>query len=154
MDIETAQIIKGLASRDPYDQYFAMLSIEEEGRTDLLPRVLPLCQSLFADIRTMAFLTIGNLGSRESQFYAKALLPLLNDVDAAMRYEAAEALGSLGSICALADLRRAALEDPDRRVRVQAAKSARLIKGELLPEDEQREIRLILFDPYHQNAAA
>ena len=120
MDIDTARIVKGLISPDPYDQYFAMLTIEEDGRVDLLPRLMPLCRSPYADIRSMAVLTVG----------------------------------ALDYVPALHELKRLAAEDSDKDVRQRAAKSARMISGELLPGDVAPDLLTILFDPYHHNVAA
>lgn len=151
-DKVTLEILNGLASDDPYDQYFAIMSIDDLERPDLVPHLVPLLESPYADIRVMAIATIGENAKRAKpgvDHWASLIEPMLfhqSDVD--VRYEAADVLGRLGLMRSVEVLCQAGAEDPDEEVRACAAKSARLITGQLEPGDEFEEVQMFVFDPF------
>lgn len=147
-DLETSEILCGLRSRNPYDQYFAVIAMEEMSRIDLLAHVVPLFRSRSMDVRVVAIRAVGLLGGKESGFYSALLAPLLEDLSANVRYETVAALGRLAHLGSSASLSRIADSDMNRQVRKRAAQSARLVCGQPVPGDEMEEPRRTLaFNP-------
>ena len=146
--METSDITRGLHSRNPYDQYFAIIAVEELMRIDLLPHVIPLFRSRFRDVKITAIQAAGLLGLLEPVFYSEALLPLLRDPSSDIRYETATALGHLAHLNAFAALCRVAEDDPNAHVRKRAAKSARMVCGEIRAGDEEEDLRVVAFSPF------
>jgi HEAT repeat protein len=147
-ELETSGILRGLRSRDPYDIYFAVVGIEETGRIELLPKLVPLFRSRYLDVRIAAIRAVGALGLNECAFFAATVLPMLADRSASVRYEAAKALGRLAHIAAFEPLIALAEADAHQDVRAHAAQSARLIAGCPEPGDEVEEPRVVSFNPF------
>ena len=147
-ELETSSLLKSLHSRDPYDLYFAVIEVEETGRIDLLPRLIPLFHSRYIDVKTAAIRAVGALGVTDAAFYTATILPMLTDGSVSTRYEAAKALARLAQLSAFDPLAELADEDPHPEVRRRAAQSARLIGGCPEPGDEVEEPRVVSFNPF------
>ena len=130
-----SEILGQLQSLDPYDQYFAVLTICDLKRAELLPAVVPLIQSRYADLRYLVVQTIGDLGGADSKFYGPFLVPLLESKDPELRQYAAEALGALDYQEAIPAIERMVRRESDVDTQLFSNRALRMLKGEALPED-------------------
>ena len=141
-----AEILAQLHSFDPCDQYFAVLSIHDLERTDLLPAVVPLVQSPLKDLRYLAVQAIGDLGRSNRHYFGPVLLPLLENADAEMRQYAAEALGSIDYQEAIPAIERMLRRETDDESIRFTERALRFLKRESLDEDSVPTFRLTAVD--------
>jgi len=142
-----AEILAQLQSSDPYDQYFAMMSIWDMDRPGLLPAVLPLLQSSYTDLRYLAVQIIGNVGFSSRDVYGPFLMPLLESKDAELRQYAAESLGELDYQEAIPAIERMLRRETDDESMLFAGRALRFLRGEARDEDYAPEPAMLFLDP-------
>lgn len=141
-----AEILAQLKSPDPYDQYFAVMSICDLERTELLPAVVPLLQSRLPDLRYVAAQTIGDYGKGDGSYYGPVLVPFLESEDAEMRQYAAEALASLDFQESIPAIERMLDAEVDEETREFTERALRFLKRQTVPDDEAPLIRMMSVD--------
>ncbi len=134
-----AEILTQLQSLDPHEQYFAVISICDLERRELLPAVLPLLQSRITDLRYLAVQTIGDMGQQDSAFFGPFLTPLLESDDPEMRQYAAEALGELDYQEAIPAIERMVRKETDDESLHFTMRALRMLRREALEEEEEGE---------------
>lgn len=144
-----SEILFQLQSRDPYDQYFAVMSICDLERTELLPAVVPLLESRYADLRYLAIQTIGDHGRSNRNYYGPLLLPFLTSGDAEMRQYAAEALAALDYQDAIPAIERMLEAEIDEDARQFTERALRFLKRENTPEDDMPLFRMMSVNLVH-----
>lgn len=152
-DAVGSEILSQLRSRDPYDQYFAVMSICDLERTELLPAVVPLLQSQCTDLRYVAIQTIGDHGKSNQSYYGPLLLPFLANSDAEMRLYAAEALAAIDYQDSIPEIERMLEAEVDEEAREFTERALRYLKRENTPEDDLPVFRLMSVDLSRSGAA-
>lgn len=142
-DPVASEVLNQLQSLDPYDQYFALLSISDLGRPDLLPAVLPLLQSRHSNLRYVAIQTIGDLGGEDAAHYGPFLVPLLESDDAELREHAAEALGKLDYQQAIPAIERMLRRETDAETLRFTLRALRILRREANRRDEEPVVRMM-----------
>jgi HEAT repeat protein len=140
------EILAQLQSRDLYDQYFAVMSICDLERTELLPAVVPLLESRCIDLRYIAIQTIGDHGKSNQSYYGPLLLPFLASSDAEMRQYAAEALAAIDYQDSIPEIERMLEAEIDEETRQFTERALRFLRRENTPEDDQPAFRLLAVD--------
>jgi HEAT repeat protein len=130
------EILSKLQSPDPYEQYFAVLSICDLERSELLPALVPLLESRFKDLRYVAVQAIGDYGSTDSKFYGPVLVPLLDSPDPEMRQYAAEALGSIDYQEAIPAIEKMIGEEADEETLRFTQRALRFLQRQATEEDQ------------------
>lgn len=146
LDPITAEILEQLRSFDPYEQYFALLSLSDLGRPDLLPAVLPLLNSAHQDLRHVAIQMIGELGKDKASEYGPFLVPMLESDDAELREHAAEALGELDFQESIPAIERMLLKETDAETRHFTLRALRILRREATEEDLEPMCRMMTVD--------
>jgi HEAT repeat protein len=141
-----SEILSQLRSKDPYDQYFAVMSICDLERTELLPAVVPLLESHCTDLRYVAIQTIGDHGKSNRCYYGPLLLPFLVSPDAETRQYAAEALAAIDYQDSIPDIERMLEDEIDDETRQFTERALRFLKRENTPEDDLPVFRLTSVD--------
>ncbi len=141
-----AEILEQLRSFDPYDQYFALLSLSDLGRPDLLPAVLPLLNSRHQDLCHVAIQVIGELGRSQADQFGPFLVPMLESDDAELRAHAAEALGELDDQESIPAIERMLLKETDEETRRFTLRALRILRGEASEEDREPIFRMMTVD--------
>lgn len=146
LDPMTAEVLEQLRSFDPYEQYFALLSLSDLGRPDLLPAALPLLNSQHPDLRYVAIQTIGELGKGHAEQYGPFLVPMLESEDAELREHAAEALGELDYQESIPAIERMLLKETDEETRRFTLRALRILRREATEEDLEPIYRMMMVD--------
>lgn len=141
-----SEILSQLQSKDPYDQYFAVMSICDLERTELLPAVVPLLESHCIDLRYVAIQTIGDHGRSNRGYYGPLLVPFLYNQDAEMRQYAAEALAAIDYQDSIPAIERMLEAEIDEETRQFTERALRFLKRENTPEDAEPVFRLMSVD--------
>lgn len=145
-DFAGAEILAQLESFDPRDQYHAVLSICDLGRTDLLPAVAPLTQSPLKDLRYLAVQAIGDLGRSNAAYFGPVLLPFLESPDPEMRQYAAEALGSMDYQPAIPAIERMLRRETDDESIRFTQRALRMLRRQTIEEDSVPVFRMMAVD--------
>lgn len=146
LDPITTEILEQLRSFDPYEQYFALLSLSDLARPELLPAVLPLLNSRHPDLRFVAIQTIGELGKGHADQYGPFLVPMLESDDAELREHAAEALGELDYQESIPAIERMLLKETDEETRHFTLRALRILRREATDEDLEPICRMMTID--------
>ena len=131
-----SEILSKLKSSDPYEQYFAVLSICDLKRSELLPALVPLLESRFKDLRYVVVQAIGDYGGADSKFYGPVLIPLLTSPDPEMRQYAAEALGSIDYQEAIPAIEKMIREEADEETLRFTQRALRFLQRQTTVEDQ------------------
>ncbi len=138
-----SEILSQLKSRDPYDQCFAVMSICDLERLELLPAVVPLLESQCADLRYVAIQTIGDHGKSNRGYYGPILVPFLTNGDAEMRQYAAEALAAIDFQDSIPAIEKMLDAEADEETRQFTERALRFLKRQNTPEDDMPVFRLV-----------
>ena len=141
-----SEILSQLKSRDPYDQYFAVMSICDLERIELLPAVVPLLESHCADLRYVAIQTIGDRGKSNQGYYGPLLMPFLENGDAEMRQYAAEALAAIDFQDSIPAIEKMLDAEIDEETRQFTERALRFLRRQNTPEDDLPVFRLMSVD--------
>jgi HEAT repeat protein len=141
-----SEILAQLQSRDPYDQYFAVMSICDLERLELLPAIVPLLDSQCADLRYVAIQTIGDHGKPNRGYYGPLLVPFLESRDTETRQYAAEALAAIDFQEAIPVIEKMLDAEIDEETRQFTERALRFLKRENTPEDDVPVFRLMTVD--------
>ncbi|MBS1833938.1 MAG: HEAT repeat domain-containing protein [Acidobacteria bacterium] len=145
-DFAGTEILAQLQSFDPRDQYHAVLSICDLGRTDLLPAVAPLIGSPLKDLRYLAVQAIGDLGRPNAAYFGPFLVPLLEANDPEMRQYAAEALGSMDYQAAIPAIERMLRQETDEESIHFTQRALRILRRQTIAEDSIPVFRMMAVD--------